>query len=117
MSQRYNDPHLPGEPSLESKESIVGGDESGSREGKLDIVNFFLLQVSQFQARHCHSFKFFSSSFVQLSHCHSSKILLLFEASHCHSPWGHSLKLLVVTPWGHFVKSLIVTLKYYSLEL
>ena len=31
-------PHLPGEPSLESRESIVGGEESGSREGKLDIV-------------------------------------------------------------------------------
>ena len=27
----------PGEPSLESSESIVGGEESGSKEGKLDI--------------------------------------------------------------------------------
>ena len=34
---------LPGDPSLESRESIVGGrEESGSREGKLDIVNLFL---------------------------------------------------------------------------
>ena len=29
---------LPGEPSLESKVSIVAGEESGSKEGKLDIV-------------------------------------------------------------------------------
>ena len=50
---QWTAPHLPGEPSLESRESIVGGEESGSREGKLDIVTLGVVTLQSFYS--CHS--------------------------------------------------------------